>query len=479
MATPIFDIVIFGGMGDLSMRKLLPALYQCEKNGGIADESRIILTGRQFDITTEILRDKIKSALQQHTSGEWDEATWKKLKPRLHMSHIDLKATDKPWDNLASQLDEHPDRIRIYYLALSSQLYGATCLALQVNNLITSESRLVVEKPIGHDLETAHQINNEIGQYFTEKQIYRIDHYLGKETVQNLMAIRFNNPLLGDSWDNKMIDQVEITISETVGLEGRVGFYDHTGAIRDMIQNHLIQLLCLVTMEPPYSLDADSIRSEKLKVLKALRPIAGDNVEQNVIRGQYTSGQVNNQSVPGYRDELGKESNTETFVAMRAHIDNWRWAGVPFYLRTGKRMKERYAEVIIRFKPLRHQLYPSTAGNIQPNKLILRLQPEETVQLQLMTKKVGKNKLEPVTLDLNLAADSIDIIPAYGRLLLDIAAGDQGLFAHKDEVELSWTWIDSIINQQKSIEPLPYFAGSNGPSAANDLIKNTGHTWGN
>jgi glucose-6-phosphate 1-dehydrogenase len=351
--------------------------------------------------------------------------------------------------------------------------------------MINEQSRIVVEKPIGYDGVTASKINDEVAQYFPEQAIFRIDHYLGKETVQNLMALRFTNVIFEQLWDAKSIDHVQISISETVGLEGRAGFYDNAGALRDMVQNHALQLLCLVAMESPNKLDAHSIRAEKLKVLEALRPMTGDDVSHNTVRGQYVAGEFDGKLVPGYLEELGKpSSDTETFVAIKAHIDNWRWSKVPFYLRTGKRMKARSAKIVIQFKDVSHRVYDAGVGQMKPNQLIIKLQPGESIQLSLMTKDLSclETKLKPVSLNLNFSDTYGNFkSDAYKRLILDVAANNPALFIHRDEVDCAWRWIDPIIEQwqQSGITPDLYRAGSWGPSASKKLIEQDGRCWFN
>jgi glucose-6-phosphate 1-dehydrogenase len=351
--------------------------------------------------------------------------------------------------------------------------------------LITATSRVVVEKPLGYDLASAEAINNQIGQYFEERSIFRIDHYLGKETVQNLLALRFTNGIFEHLWDAKTIDNVQISISETVGLEGRAGFYDDAGALRDMVQNHLLQLLCLVAMESPSKLTADCIRTEKLKVLESLRPLKWDAVKQHTVRGQYVAGEMDGVTVPGYLEELGNnKSTTETYVALRVFIDNWRWAKVPFYLRTGKRMKKRCAEIIIQYKDVSHHVYPESAGALTPNRLVIRLQPDEMMQIIITSKNLQKHEteLKPVVLNLNFAETYKHFYSdAYKRLILDAAANDPSLFIHRAEVAAAWAWIDPIIEawQRPENKPHPYAAGGWGPRAADELLSGSGRSWFN
>jgi glucose-6-phosphate 1-dehydrogenase len=344
---------------------------------------------------------------------------------------------------------------------------------------------VVVEKPLGYNADTANAINEEIARYFDESAIYRIDHYLGKETVQNLMALRFTNVIFEQLWDAKSIDHVQISISETVGLEGRAGFYNEAGALRDMVQNHLLQLLCLVAMESPHKMKASSIRAEKVKVLESLRPMRGDDVKRHTVRGQYVAGNHKGKLVPGYLEELAEaQSNTETFVALRAYVDNWRWARVPFYLRTGKRMKQRCAEIVIQYKEVSHRVYDRDAGALAPNRLVIRLQPEESIQLTMMAKDLDTldMRLQPATLNLNFS-DTYKKFKsdAYKRLILDAVSANPSLFIHRDEVAHAWAWIDPIIDawQSDAQDPHLYRAGTWGPEESDELLAEDGFKWFN
>ena len=347
---------------------------------------------------------------------------------------------------LAKSLGSDRERVRVYYLATAPDLFEAIATHLKVAGLAGAGARIVLEKPIGHSLQSAQAINAGIGAVFDESQVFRIDHYLGKETVQNLMALRFANALFEPVWRAGHIDHVQISVCETLGVENRGAYYDNAGAMRDMIQNHLLQLLCLVAMEAPVRFDAESVRNEKVKILEALKPITGLDVRDKTVRGQYTAGKIGGQEVPAYYFEkhVDNDSDTETFVAVQAEINNWRWAGVPFYLRTGKRLARKTSEILIQFKPVPHQLF----GNGEANQLLIRLQPEERISLQLMAKNPGKGMhLQPVELDLNLA-DAFNKQrrwEAYERLLLDVIEGDSTLFMRRDEVEAAWQWVDPII----------------------------------
>ncbi|MCC2689816.1 MAG: zwf [Rhizobiaceae bacterium] len=342
----------------------------------------------------------------------------------------------------------------------------------------------MLEKPIGHDLESARRINDEVGGVFAEEQIYRIDHYLGKETVQNLLALRFANSLFEPLWNSGHIDHVQITVAETVGVESRGGYYDTSGALRDMVQNHLMQLVCLVGMEPPVSLDKEAVRDEKIKVLRSLSPIGIENISTTTVRGQYRAGAVGGTAVRGYLEEegIGSDSLTETFVALKAEVQNWRWSGVPFYLRTGKRMQEKVSEIVIQFRPIPHSIFPREAGETAPNRLVVRLQPDEAIGLHLIAKEPGPGgmRLREVPLNLSFAQTFKNRFPdAYERLLMDVVRGNPTLFMRRDEVEAAWIWVERILDAwaSRSERPKPYIAGTSGPSQAIALIERDGRTW--
>ncbi|WP_413663096.1 glucose-6-phosphate dehydrogenase [Microbulbifer sp. CNSA002] len=480
-----FDMVLFGGGGDLALRKLLPALYRAFREGSLVESCRILpVCRRQSDVDQYI--DTAHQALQKYLrEGEYSASSWDQFSQLLCPIALDIAVPDSQWDHLAEILGSDSERVRIFYLAIPPAVFGPCCENLSVKGLITGNSRVVVEKPLGYNAQTSDEINSKIASYFPEDSIFRIDHYLGKETVQNLLALRFSNVLFEHLWDAKTIDHIQISISETVGLEGRAGFYDETGAMRDMVQNHLLQLLCLIAMESPNSMSAKNIRAEKIKVLEALRPLTGNLVDKNVVRGQYIAGQINGNDVPGYLDELdGGTSSTETFVAIRAHIDSWRWAGVPFYLRTGKRMEKRCAEIVVQYKNVSHHVYDESAGKIVPNRLVIRLQPEESIKLVLMAKKMDSltTELQPAELNLTLS-DTYDSFrsDAYKRLMLDAAANNPALFIHRDEVAAAWAWVDPIIEhwRETANQPQPYPAGSWGPEEAEKLLSRSDRHWFN
>ena len=480
-----FDIVIFGGSGDLALRKLVPALYRAFREAKLAAGSRIFATCRNPDDVLQY-RDNMLAALREHLpEEEFCADNWEQFKDFLYPLELDISTLDDNWHCLSKLMVTEPDRARVFYLAIPPTIFGVCCQHLAAVDLISSNSRVVVEKPLGYDAVSANVINTEIAKYFEESSIYRIDHYLGKETVQNLMALRFTNLIFEQLWDAKSIDNVQISISETVGLEGRAGFYNEAGALRDMVQNHLLQLLCLVAMESPHKMNAHSIRAEKLKVLEALRPMTAEDVTNNTVRGQYVAGNFNGKLVPGYLEELAYPySGTETFVAMRVFIDNWRWARVPFYLRTGKRMKKRCAEIVIQFKDVSHRVYGDDTGPLSPNRLIIRLQPDELIQLSMMSKNLETldMQLQPATLNLNFS-DTYSKFrsDAYKRLMLDAAAANPSLFIHRDEVEHAWAWIDPIIEawQESKTVPHLYRAGTWGPDESDVLLEEDGRQWFN
>ena len=476
-----FDYVVFGGTGDLARRKLIPSLYYRCLDEQIVGNSRIVGVSRTA-MSDKAYREFAFGALKQAIGEDKiDQDKTQAFLLRLHYVQVDA-TSDKGWSQLKKLLS-NDDRLRAYYLAVGPSLFGGIAQRLHSNGLIRQRSRLVIEKPIGHDLNSAHELNETIGKYFAENQIYRIDHYLGKETVQNLMALRFANALYEPLWNSAHIDHVQITVAEDLGVEGRGNYYDKSGAIRDMVQNHLLQLLCLVAMEPPASDDADSVRDEKLKVLRSLKPIGINNIEKLTVRGQYGNGAIHGQPVAAYLDEIeGGISTTETFVAIKAEIANWRWAGVPFYLRTGKRLAERVSEISIQFKPAPHNIFPDEAAHMQANRLVIRLQPNEGVKQWIMIKDPGPGgmRLRHVPLDMSFAeefdARSID---AYERLLLDVIRGNATLFMRRDEVAAAWKWIDPIIQgwEEKNQKIHKYTAGTWGPTASIALIERNHRTW--
>jgi glucose-6-phosphate 1-dehydrogenase len=476
------DVIIFGGHGDLAFRKLMPALYHLSIDGYFHNDTRIITVSRA-DINLQEHIELVKKKLQEFLIVDrFDEAKFELFKNRLHIVKVDLNS-EESYSELASILSAYPQRERVNYLSTSPSFFGSICKALSRWELILPSSRVVLEKPIGRDLKSSRAINVEVLKYFQESQIYRIDHYLGKDTVQNIMALRFSNRIFMPLWDSNNIDHVQITVAESVGVEGRWGYYDDYGAMRDMIQNHLMQLLCLVAMEPPCSLDADSVRDEKVKVLRSLRPMEPADIQQKTVRAQYTKGSSNGESVPGYCEGVGVEqSNTETFAAIRVDIDNWRWKDVPFYIRSGKRMQKRNSEIVIQFKGVPHSIFANKGACISKNKLVISLQPRESIELKLMNKIPGLSeqmRLQQVDLELNSPQNSNRKPEAYERLLLDVIRSNPTLFMRLDEVEAAWKWADAILEGwQEDIVPMKtYSAGNDGPSAAIQLIARDGRSW--
>ena len=478
------DLILFGTKGDLARRKLLPALYQLEKAGLLQEGTRIVGVARDQMDRAEY-QALVKKNLTTFVKKEpLDTEILATFEQRLHYVQVDL-ASQQDYLKLKEVINAD-ERIPVSYFATPPALFPAICQGLHSAGLAAEPARVVLEKPIGHDLESSREINALVAQYFNENQIYRIDHYLGKETVLNLLALRFANAIFASNWDHNSIDHVQITVAEEVGVEGRWSYYDDAGQMRDMVQNHLLQVLSLIAMEPPARLDADSIRDEKLKVLKALRPINISNVHDKTVRGQYASGFVAGGSVPGYLDEDGARANssTETFVALQVDIDNWRWAGVPFYLRTGKRMPEKRSEVVICFKPQPHNIFHETYKHLPANKLIIRLQPDEGVEVQVMNKIPGLGEhmqLKQTKLDLSFdeTFKSKRIADAYERLLLEALLGNQYLFVRRDEVEHAWRWVDGILDAWKATSEAPksYQAGSWGPVAAISLLARDNRNW--
>ncbi|MGW0481995.1 glucose-6-phosphate dehydrogenase [Nonomuraea sp. NPDC003214] len=473
------DLVVFGGTGDLSTRKLLPALYHSDRDGRLSPETRIIALSRG-GLTDADFRGKVDAEVRDQVPAD-DDAGWQRFLGRLHHLTVDVGGDDRSgWAALGAMLAGFEGRDRVFYLASPPMTFGPFCRALEREGLVTPQSRVVLEKPLGRDLPSAQRINDEVGAIFDERQIYRIDHYLGKETVQNLLVLRFANAFLEPIWNSLWIDHVQITAAETVGTPGRRGYYDQAGALRDMVQNHLLQLLTLTAMEPPARNDREAIRDEKVKVLQSLRPIAGTEVDRFTVRGQYTEAA----GMPGYLDEPGSTPPTEasarveTFTAIRAEVKNWRWAGVPFYLRTGKRMPQRRSEIVVQFKDVPHSIFPGGT----PNRLVLRLQPEEGIELHIMAKEPGAGEvmLKPVPLSLSFGKTFTARVPeAYERLLTDVLAGNPTLFMRRDEVEAAWRFIDPILQawEASAALPEPYPAGSTGPAGAHELLGRSGRAW--
>lgn len=476
------DLIIFGATGDLSARKLFPALFQLDAAGLLPDDLRIIAVARQ-EQTTEAFHHELLAKMGSAKRQSINDTAWQQFARRLTYLSADF-STPCAFSGLQAELSE--SRTSLFYLATPPSLFATICEQLSADGCLAGSCRIVLEKPIGESLDTSREVNETLAQFFDEQDIYRIDHYLGKETVQNLLVLRFANRFINSQWDQSCIDHIQITVAEKVGIEGRWAYYDGVGQLRDMVQNHLMQLLCLVAMEPPNSLEAESIRDEKVKIVKALRPIDASSVKDHVVRGQYSQGVIDGESVPGYFDEEGCEaqgSDTETFVAIKAHVDNWRWSGVPFYLRTGKRMPDKVTEIIIQYKALPHHIF-GEGESAEPNRLIIRLQPNEGIEMTMVSKRQSlrdKLSLQTHTLNFDFREDGeIDRIPdAYERLFLDAINGDPSLFVGREEIEESWRWCDQLISacEQCGVKVNAYQAGSWGPSKSELLIDRDGRSW--
>lgn len=477
-----FDLVIFGATGDLSLRKLVPALYHRDVAGQLNADARLFAVARG-EMPDEEFRTLARAALDRHLdAGDYDEKAVDRFLDRFRYLRLDAE-TAEDYVALSRALDGPADRVVVFYLAMAPRFFGPVCTRLAAAGLNRPQARVVLEKPIGHDLASAREVNGAVAAAFSEDRVFRIDHYLGKETVQNLMALRFANALFEPVWHRGVVDHVQVTVAEKIGVEGRAGYYDHAGALRDMIQNHLLQLLCLVAMEPPNAFAADAVRDEKLKVLEALRPLTDGTIGEKTVRGQYAAGAVDGQAVPAYGEEIGREdSTTETFVVVKAEVETWRWAGVPFYLRTGKRLPVRRSEIVVQFRPVPHLIFPGAARDVSPNRLVIRLQPDEGISLHMMSKVPGPGGMRLRTAPLNLSfAEAFHgrQPDAYERLLMDVVRGNPMLFMRSDEVDAAWRWIEPILDgwTAQADRPKPYTAGSWGPSAAIGLIERDGRTW--
>ncbi|MEM9206252.1 MAG: glucose-6-phosphate dehydrogenase [Pseudomonadota bacterium] len=476
-----FDLVVFGGTGDLSKRKLIPALFHRRAAGQMPADARIFGSART-QLDDDAFRDLAREAIATYVKPGPDERDLvDDFLKQLHYVPVDAKS-DAGWAELRERLGDDPNRVRAFYLSVSPSFFQPICEQLDKHGLRTETSRLVVEKPIGHDLASATSLNRELSSVFSERNVYRIDHYLGKETVQNLMALRFANALFEPLWNARHIDHVQITVAESTGVGGRGGYYDHAGAMRDMVQNHLLQLLCLTAMEPPSQFEPDAVRDEKLKVLRALTPIDTATIGDAAVRGQYAA----RGDEPSYRDEAENPSSaTETFVALKVEIANWRWTGTPFYLRTGKKLRSRMSEIAVRFRDVPHSIFAERAGTFAGNELVMRLQPDEAITLQMTIKDPGPGgmRLTGVPLDMSFAQSlgSTDyrMPDAYERLVMDVIRGDQTLFMRGDEVEAAWAWIDPIMAVWASEPsgPRAYDPGSSGPEDALMLLHRDGRRW--
>jgi glucose-6-phosphate 1-dehydrogenase len=474
-------LLLFGATGDLARRMLLPSLYGLDADELLPEGLRIVATARSA-IKSDGFREMASEALRRAVEAERQSAARvRRFLDRL--TYVSLDAADgAAYAPLADAVGDASAGLSIF-LSTAPSLFGSTIEGLRASGLAGDSTRLALEKPLGTDLASSRAINDAVAAAFPEARTFRIDHYLGKETVQNLIALRFGNALFEPLWNASGIDHVQITVAETVGLEGRVSYYDGVGALRDMVQNHMLQLLALVAMEPPARFDATSVRDEKVKVLRSLRPIDRASVAAHCVTGQYAAGAVAGEPVPSYADELGTGSATETFVALKAHVDNWRWKGVPFYLRTGKRLPARCSEIVVQFKSVPHSIFGAAA--LQANRLVIKLQPEENVRLLMMAKQPGLDReglrLREVPLDIGMANAFADVRRriAYERLLLDLIEGDPTLFVRRDEVEAQWAWVDAIRDGWAATGAMPksYSAGTWGPSAAIALTERDGVSW--
>jgi glucose-6-phosphate 1-dehydrogenase len=469
-----FDLVIFGGTGDLARRKILPALYRRFCDGQMPSEARIIGAARTRQAPEE-WQDWIGKALEEVVPKDRRDAeTIKAFLERLDYLAVDVKG-DHGWSDLCDRM--RPEAVQAFYFSVAPGLFGDLAERLHEFDIARSDARIVVEKPFGNDLDSARALNRTLSEHFDEAQIYRIDHYLGKETVQNLMAVRFGNVLFEPLWNTQYVDHVQITVAEEVGVGGRGAYYDQSGAMRDMVQNHLMQLLCLTAMEPPSRFEPDAVRDEKLKVIRALDPVE----PADIVRGQYAEGSKG----PSYLDDVeNNDSRTESFIALKLHVANWRWNGTPFYLRTGKRLRARKSEIVIHFKEPPHSIFDEDAGS-RPNVLSIRLQPDEGIDLRVTIKEPGPGgmRLIDVPLDMSFAealgADTADVPDAYERLIMDVIRGNQTLFMRGDEVEAAWGWTDPIIEgwTKRGNRPVAYEAGSSGPEEALMLLHKDGRRW--
>jgi glucose-6-phosphate 1-dehydrogenase len=479
-----FDLVFFGGTGDLTWRKLMPALFQAFRHGKLPTGGRILAVARDEQSDAQYrnwLHDRFQEVEGDKRPSDEEYARFAAL---VHYRRMDLSQPEhyaglKEW--IAARDGGEADTI-VFYLATSPHLFTQICEQLGAAGLNHERVRVVLEKPLGHDLESAQQINAVVRRVFQEKQAFRIDHYLGKPSVQNLLALRFGNAFFEPLWRRESIANIQITLAESLGVGTRGPFYDGTGALRDMIQNHALQLLTIIAMEPPASNDAYAIRDEKLKVLRSLKPFTAETVARDVVRGQYRAGNVDGRAVPGYLDEqkVPADSRTETFVALRTEVQSWRWAGVPFYLRTGKRLQARDAQIVVNFREVPHAIFP---GAQRANRLIIKLQPEDGLELELLASKGGAQgeALAPVKLDLDFdkAFSGSARVGAYERLLLDAIAGRLNLFVRSDEQEQAWRWVEPILTAWATSEeaPRPYAAGTWGPAAASAMVARDGFTW--
>ena len=478
---PTFDMMLFGGTGDLVTRKLLPALFRRHSAGQVSAQSRILGIARSPLSRSDYVQ-QAETACRAFLGREFDAAQWSAFCGLLGYVQLD-GSVEADYGALKTLLQGREEFIRVFFFSTASNLFSTMCRNLARAAVVTPLSRVVLEKPLGHDSESADAINADVAGVFAEKQIYRIDHYLGKETVQNLMALRFGNALFEPLWRRGLVKHVQITVAEELGVERRGHFYDKTGALRDMVQNHLLQLLCIMAMEPPASSDPDAVRDEKLKVLRALRPLRDRDVLVKTVRGQYKAGAVRGAPVPGYLEEadIAADSTTETFAALKVEIDTWRWAGVPFYLRTGKRLQDRLTELVVTFDEVPHPIFAMPPTSRTANELVIRLQPDESITMTILAKNPGEGmRLKPVSLALDLGETfKTRSLDAYERLLMDTVKGNLTLFMRRDELDAAWAWIDPIRAgwAQYDERPKAYIAGSWGPAASSAMIGRDGYAW--
>jgi len=471
-----FYAVIFGGDGDLAMRKIIPAFYHRFVDEQLTMPFKIVCISRR-------LSDEV--AFKEHLI-EFIEKSFKSTAklPQIDdfLSHLTLLMipanNSESFQGLKNCVELEKSWQRVFYFSVPSAAFGEICTTLKSSNLLTESCKVVLEKPLGNSLQSSQEINTIISSAFKESQIFRIDHYLGKETVQNIMVLRFANHLFERAWNADNIESVQITVAEALGVEKRAGYYDNTGALLDMVQNHLLQILCLIAMEPPSNLNPDTVRNEKLKVLEALRPFNKNNLKGNITRGQYTRGEMGGEKVNSYLEDIEKyNSDTETFVALKVFIDNWRWKNTPFYLRTGKRMKKKYSDIVINFKTMPHSIFPDSKYPLK-NKLIIRLQPDERIELVQLSKIPGPGgyRFKPISLKLDFVDTFKERMPdAYERLIIDVLRGNQTLFMRHDELEAAWKWIESINTNWRKLIPLDlYESGAWGPG---DQVLEEGHEW--
>ncbi len=471
-------LVLLGGAGDLALRMLLPSLYFLELDRLLPHDLRIIAVARA-DHDAASYKALVREQLGKRATVE--EAVWNRLAARLDYVPANI-TSEEDTKKLAERIGAHGTLV--IFFSLSPSLYGPACQALQAAGLTGPSTRLILEKPLGRDLESSKATNAAVAAVVDESQVFRIDHYLGKETVQNLTALRFANVLFEPLWDRNTIDHVQITIAETEKVGDRWPYYDEYGALRDMVQNHMLQLLCLVAMEAPSGFDPDAVRDEKVKVLRSLRPFTKETVAHDTVRGQYVAGVVEGGARASYVDEVGKPSKTETFVAMKVAIDNWRWDGVPFFLRTGKNLPDRRTQIVVQFKPLPHNIFgPATDGELCANRLVIDLQPDEDISLTIMNKRPGLSdegmRLQSLPLSLSFGQTGGRRRIAYEKLFVDAFRGDRTLFVRRDEVEQAWRFIDGVSAawEEASIEPAHYAAGTWGPQSAQGLISPGGRAW--